>query len=122
MSDSNRIAASLTLPAGFHFNQVKSVPEARKLLPLDFAPPLGAIASFSGSFAGKGFNLIFRPQNGTTPTPMPKPAHGPADNVLELNLTTETIGLLQEPGKCSEPRRVPGGRFPQRHSLRSDDR
>ena len=45
-------------------------------------PPLGILAKFSGIFAGKGFNTIFRPFD----------KQG-SDNVLELNLTEETLSF-----------------------------
>jgi nucleoid-associated protein YgaU len=54
-------------------------------------PDLGGIAGFAGKFRGVGFNTIFRPQSTATPTPLPSPAHGPSDNVLQLNLTEETM-------------------------------
>lgn len=68
-------------------------------VPLAAAPPapLGVLANFKGTFAGNGFNLIFRPNNakGTTftnplnpPVPVPQP---PNENLLELNLTHETL-------------------------------
>jgi hypothetical protein len=56
-------------------------------------------SNFSGNFAGKGFNLIFRPNSGpptTTifPNPVtPAPPTPPSENVLELNLTTETLSF-----------------------------
>lgn len=61
--------------------------------------PLGILAKFTGTFAGTGFNLIFRPNsgppNGTTfPNPVnPPPPTVPSENVLELNLTTETLSF-----------------------------
>lgn len=59
-------------------------------------PPLGVLANFTGVFAGTGFNLIFRPNNGvkgtTFPNPVsPAPPTPPSENTLELNLTKETI-------------------------------
>ena len=59
------------------------------------APSLGPLAAFSGTFVGKGFNTIFRPDSKVTPTPMPGPVNttDPADNVLELNLTDETLSF-----------------------------
>ena len=55
-------------------------------------PDLGGIGAFAGKFVGTGFNTIFRPQNiGLSPTPMTNPPHGPEDNVLQLNLTEETL-------------------------------
>ncbi|KAF1345507.1 hypothetical protein BDV97DRAFT_49885 [Delphinella strobiligena] len=63
------------------------------------APPLGVLSSFTGTFAGTGFNLIFRPNSGpptgtTFPNPVnPPPPTPPSENVLELNLTTETLSF-----------------------------
>src|SRR6476659_512951 len=55
-------------------------------------PDLGGIAGFVGSFTGTGLNTIFRPQNfALSPTPLPNPANGPDDNILEINLTEETL-------------------------------
>ncbi len=44
-------------------------------------PPLGPLEQFVGSWTGLGFNTIFRPS---------QPATG-SDNVLQLNLTTESL-------------------------------
>jgi hypothetical protein len=69
----------ISLPSRFEFNQVDQVhlAEAAAVPP----PPLGAIAAFKGTFAGNGFNTIFRP-------------HEPgSDNILELNLTHETLAF-----------------------------
>ena len=49
-------------------------------------PTLGIV------FAGRGFNTIFRPQSPHTPTTLPTPVPS-SDNVLELNLTTETLSF-----------------------------
>lgn len=62
-------------------------------------PPLGVLSNFTGTFAGSGFNLIFRPNSGpphgtTFPNPVsPPPPQVPSDNVLELNLTKETLSF-----------------------------
>ena len=59
--------------------------------------PLDVLENFTGTFAGFGFNTIFRPKssNPNTPTPlpiMPPDTHNlPDDNVLQWNLTTETM-------------------------------
>ena len=83
--------ASLNLPEGFEFNEVK--PHLTAPAAPAANPPLGAIASFAGVvFRGTGFNTIFRPQNAGSPTPLPTPVPG-SDNVLELNLTTETLSF-----------------------------
>ncbi|KAK5107816.1 hypothetical protein LTR62_000630 [Meristemomyces frigidus] len=60
-------------------------------------PPLGVLSAFNGSFSGTGLSLIFRPNSGppqgtvfanpiTPAAPTP-----PSENVLEINLTTETL-------------------------------
>lgn len=62
--------------------------------------PLGDLVGFVNpvdptrgmNFAGRGFNMIFRPQSPKTPTDLPVKVPG-SDNVLELNLTTETLGF-----------------------------
>ena len=66
-------------------------------------PPLGPLENFAPQGAnlptdaqrvyhGNGFNTIFRPQNfALSPTKLPHPGTGPNDNVLELNLTSETL-------------------------------
>jgi hypothetical protein len=61
---------------------------------------LGPLAAFKGTFAGHGFNTIFRPDSTTTPTPMPGPVitTDPADNVLELNVTAETLSFSDSLG------------------------
>jgi hypothetical protein len=78
--------------------QVGAVPAAAPAAaPAPATAPLGVLSNFSGAFAGTGFNTIFRPNNGTsTETTFPKPVTPapptpPSENVLELNLTTETL-------------------------------
>jgi hypothetical protein len=62
-------------------------------------PPLGVLANFKGNFSGTGLNLIFRPNsgppNGTTfpKAVTPAPPAAPSENVLEINLTTETLNF-----------------------------
>ena len=61
-------------------------------------PDLGGIAGFIGTFRGTGLNTIFRPQDfAVTPTPLPNPATGPDDNILEINLTQETLSFPDGP-------------------------
>jgi hypothetical protein len=84
------------LPEGFEFNEVK--PNLRQVAPVAANPPLGAIAPFAGVvFKGNGFNTIFRPQNAASPTPLPTPVPD-SDNILELNLTRETLSFSQALG------------------------
>ena len=62
--------------------------------------PLGDLVGFVNpvdptrgmNFAGRGFNMIFRPQSPKTPTDLPVKVPG-SDNVLELNLTAETLSF-----------------------------
>jgi len=56
-------------------------------------------------FSGTGFNTIFRPQSPLTPTQLPVPVPG-SNNVLELNLTTETLSFAAPLG--SVPNRGSG--------------
>ena len=75
-------------------------------------PDLGAIASFTGTFKGAGFSTIFRPQDfAVTPTPLPTPAHGPDDNVLELNLTEESLAFSPALGSIPNRGMVQGDVF-----------
>jgi hypothetical protein len=59
--------------------------------------PLGVLETFKGTWTGTGFNTIFRPNSGgptstTFPNPVtPAPPTPPSENVLELNLTTESL-------------------------------
>jgi len=92
--------AAINIPESFNI-----VAQDPKLLakPTTYSPaaattaPLGVLSNFTGEFAGKGFNTIFRPNSGaptTTqfPNPVsPAPPIPPSENVLELNLTTETL-------------------------------
>ena len=102
MSDPTITTGSISLPGDFHFGQIDSMPTDRlkeglkPALALAEAPPpptLGPLAAFSHSWTGNGLNTIFRPENSKTPTPRPvtPPAADPADNVLELNLTLESL-------------------------------
>lgn len=81
---------ALSLPAGFRFGEVSSFTAPRALV--SAVPPLGPLAAFTGAFRGSGFNTIFRPDSTKTPTGLPKPITG-SDNVLELNLTLETLSF-----------------------------
>jgi hypothetical protein len=88
----------ISLPSSFQIqsqdDRLKEDPEAwSKVTP----PPLGVLASFTGKFEGAGLNMIFRPNSGQTQftNPLPPPAipNPPNENVLELNLTTETLSF-----------------------------
>ena len=112
---------TISLDQGFHFDQVNpQAPHAdstllahnpalaaaliRPAVAQDTAwtaalsAPLGDLVGFTNPvdptqsivFAGTGFSMIFRPQSPSSPTPLPVPVPG-SDNILELNLTAETI-------------------------------
>lgn len=76
------------------------------------APPtppasLGPLAAFAGDFVGQGFNTIFRPDNTVTPTPLPFPVT--SDNILELNLTSESLSFSAPLGSVPNRGTTPQG-------------
>ncbi|KAM0798603.1 hypothetical protein BDR22DRAFT_859010 [Usnea florida] len=98
--------AVIALPTGFQIQSQdgrlkhKTPPTQPSTTP---PPPLGVLSNFTGTFAGTGFNLIFRPNNGTQGTTFPNPVsppppQTPSENTLELNLTTETLSFAKELG------------------------
>ena len=86
-------------PRGFRFGEVSSLTARRDAV--SSVPSLGPVSAFTGTFQGSGFNTIFRPDLGS-PTRLPVPVAG-SDNLLELNLTRET--LLFSPSLGSVPNR-----------------
>jgi hypothetical protein len=86
-------------PTGFRFGEVSSLTGLRNTV--SSAPSLGPLSAFTGAFRGSGFNTIFRPDLGT-PTRLPLPVTG-SDNLLELNLTQETLSF--SPSLGSVPNR-----------------
>ena len=90
---------SLKLPSDFRINEVDVKLEKESQPVSAKSPPLGVLSNFTGNFAGHGFNMIFRPNSGpptttTFPNPVqPAPPAAPSENVLELNLTTETLSF-----------------------------
>jgi len=89
MSDLS-LQTALSMPAEFRFDEVSSLAEPNAAATP--TPSLGALAAFTGTFRGVGFNTIFRPDSPSTPTALPVPVSG-SDNVLELNLTQETLSF-----------------------------
>src|ERR1039457_4129006 len=98
VSESKPIESAFEQHANFSIHAVDerhlalaAAPAAAAPLP----PNLGPLSAFAGTFTGQGFNTIFRPDSAATPTPMPGPINttDPADNVLELNLTDETLSF-----------------------------
>jgi|tagenome__1003787_1003787.scaffolds.fasta_scaffold20794911_1 hypothetical protein len=75
-------------------------------------PDLDGIGGFVGTFIGEGLSTIFRPQDfAVTPTPLPNPAAGPDDNILEINLTAETLSFLPALGSIPNRGMVQGDVF-----------
>lgn len=110
MSDIVSDQAAISLPAGFRFGEIDP-PFTRKAgVGTQPVTPLGALAHFVGRWHGDGFNTIFRPDNKATPTsstlPHPLP---PSDNILELNLTTESLTFSPSLGDVPNRGTTPQG-------------
>jgi len=99
MSDPNKTRSTISLPSDFEFGEVLPIPRTTGII----SPPpnLGPLAAFVGTWSGSGFNTIFRPDNAQTPTPLPIPVS--SDNILELNLTSESLAF--SPSLGSVPNR-----------------
>ncbi len=103
MSDT-KPRASIKLPSDFVFGHLR--PDHTKPAPPTPPPPLGPLSAFVGDWVGNGFNTIFRPDSAATPTPLPNPVPPPPpprDNILELNLTSESLSF--SPSLGSVPNR-----------------
>lgn len=103
MSDA-KLEAAVSIPSSFRFNEVSSLTVPRTVS--SSVPSLGPLAAFTGTFTGNGFNTIFRPDSTKTPTTLPIPVTG-SDNILELNLTSETLSFSNSLG--SVPNRGSAG-------------
>ena len=109
MSDPSPVTPTISLPAGFRFDEVLAEP---RLTAAPTGPPsLGPLANFVGTWTGRGFNTIFRPDNSVTPTAFPTPVTPVPDNVLELNLTTEQLSFSASLGNVPNRGRVQGDAF-----------
>ena len=87
------LSPALVSPVNFSINEITQ--DLRFAAPATPAP-LGPLVAFTGNWTGSGFNTIFRPNSSKTPTgPFPVPPVGPDDNVLELNLTSETLSFCR---------------------------
>lgn len=98
MSDVS-LEPALVRPSGFRFGEVSSLTAFSDRA--SSVPGLGPLTAFTGTFRGSGFNTIFRPDLGS-PTRLPVPVTG-SDNLLELNLTQETLSF--SPSLGSVPNR-----------------
>ena len=107
MSD-EKPRASIKLPSDFLFGELR--PQHKQPAPTTPAPPLGPLAAFVGDWVGNGFNTIFRPDNSVTPTSTTLPNPLPAgDNILELNLTSESLSFSPSLGSVPNRGTTPQG-------------
>jgi hypothetical protein len=104
------LKTAVRVPRNFTINEVPFNPDVAVPKVADNAPDLGPLAAFQGTFLGRGFNTIFRPQNSSTPTelPVPQPA---SDNILELNLTIESLSFSNTLGAVPNRGEVQGDIF-----------
>ena len=100
------LTPALLIPSDFRFDAVHAGPDT----PPASTPSLGPLAHFRGTFHGNGFGTIFRPDNSVTPTHLPASV-GPSDNVLELNLTHETLSFSAGLGSVPNRGSVQGDAF-----------
>jgi len=108
MTQDIKLESAVSLPSGFRFDEVSSLTRLKTLGKA--TPSLGPLAAFTGTFTGSGFNSIFRPQNPTTPTPLPTPQPN-SDNILELNITSETLSFSSPLGSVPNRGMVQGDIF-----------
>ena len=107
MASQFALGASITLPESFKIDEIRPLRQGSSgdhaVVPP--APPLGILENFTGEFVGTGFNTIFRPNSrAPTTTTFPKPVNPvpptpPSENVLELNLTSETLSFAGPLGR-----------------------
>jgi hypothetical protein len=97
MSESKLLARAFSVHPNF---SIRGVDEAARAPAAPLPVSLGPLAAFIGTFVGGGLNTIFRPDSAATPTEMTGPIQtaDPADNVLELNLTSETLSFSNNLG------------------------
>jgi hypothetical protein len=94
--ESGALTPALFMPGDFEFGEVPSTEGSTQAPPPSpQAPSLGPLAAFTGTWHGHGFNQIFRPDLGS-PTKLPKPAA--SDNLLELNLVSNTLSFTRSIG------------------------
>src|ERR1700722_4928314 len=81
---------AVSLPGGFKIAPVTADLKVASLVTA--GPGLGPLAAFAGNWTATGFNPIFRPPSPVPPTAFPIPVTG-SDNILELNLTSESLSF-----------------------------
>jgi len=106
MSDPTKPRPGISI-SDFIFGHVR--PNHQQAAPPTPPAPLGPLAAFQGNWVGNGFNTIFRPDNTATPTPLPIPVSPVPDNILELNLTSETLAFSKSLGSVPNRGTTPQG-------------
>jgi hypothetical protein len=101
-----QLEPALLRPTNFVFGAVSSMTKPQAVTAV---PSLGPLAAFTGTFRGNGLNTIFRPDNTATPTVLPTPVT--SDNILELNLTSETLSFSPSLGSVPNRGEVQGDIF-----------
>jgi hypothetical protein len=100
LADELPLSSAFSAPTNFKIHEVDTRARIRELearvIAVPLAPNLGPLVAFTGTWTGRGFNTIFRPDNSKTPTPFNPPIS--SDNVLELNLTQETLSFSSSLG------------------------
>jgi hypothetical protein len=101
-SSDDELVSAFLMPKNFRFGPVTVAPARSSAGPRPHAqfrhddgpqPSLGPLEKFTGVFEGKGFNTIFLPHF-VGPKQIPDDPGGTADNVLQLNLTKETLSFI----------------------------
>ena len=77
----------MDLAADFSFQPLPAVENEVQAPFPEVASPLGPLAGLVGKWSGKGFNLIWRPDNGAQ------------DHFLELNVTSDAIEFTEISGQ-----------------------
>jgi hypothetical protein len=94
--ESGALTPALFMPGDFEFGEVPSTEGSTQAPPPPHhVPSLGPLAAFTGTWHGHGFNQIFRPDSGS-PTKLPIPVR--SDNLLELNLVSQTLSFTRPIG------------------------
>jgi len=107
-----KLESAVSVPSEFRYGEVSSLTSYKNTS--SSGPSLGPLAAFTGTFSGRGFNTIFRPESAATPTALPLPVPPPPpphDNILELNLTSETLSFSKSLGSVPNRGMVQGDVF-----------
>jgi hypothetical protein len=94
--ESGALAPVVFAPGNFEFGEVPGIEGSSSPSVSPQVPGLGPLSAFSGTFHGHGFNTIFRPDIGS-PTKLPV-SPGFSDNILELNVTSQTLSFSKPLG------------------------